>query len=127
MKKVQSSRSIIAASQRLPRNSHQVPVMKSPVVTMTPASQRLLSETIQVKPEQAERGSVQLRRATASFQIGHLTIQAGEAFYFVASKFARRFYVIAVRGGNFVCSASDRMVAGQCIDQVAKFAAAAAA
>lgn len=92
--------------------------------TLSPA---LIASTVKLVVEKAAAGPVQLRRATAAFQRGQLIIQAGEAFYFVASKFERRFYVVAIRNGNFVCSINDERIAERCIDQVVGFVADEAA
>lgn len=93
------------------------------LLAATTIAPSVANATFALKPEQAARGSVQLRRATIAFQRGTLRVLAGENFYLVEStKFIGRFYIVALRNDQFICSATDPSVADRCIDQVKKLA-----
>lgn len=63
----------------------------------------------------------QIKRARAleDFHLGTLLVHAGEVFYFVASKFTHRYYIVIKRNGTWLTSASDERAASLMIAKVA--------
>ncbi len=47
---------------------------------------------------------------------GDVVVEVGQVFYLVASKFAPRYYVVALSKGTYQCSSKD--AANLCINQV---------
>jgi len=121
-KSIRSGRQILASKHHLPPNTHQLTITKDHTRQLTPGSARFLAETFQLNEQNAARGPIQLRRSVTEFQKGLIIIQPGEAFFFVASrKFARSYYIVAIRGERFICSAHDEVVAATCIARVIEF------
>jgi hypothetical protein len=60
-------------------------------------------------------------RAQNAFVIGRAVVLNGASFYLVASKFAHRYYVVAINKGVWTCSSKDERVASMSIDKASAY------
>lgn len=61
---------------------------------------------------------VQAARAIETCKLGALVLIAGERFYFVASKFTGRYYILVERDGAWECSSNDDRVVAALVAKI---------
>ncbi len=105
MKRINTSRQAIAATQRL-SNYHPTNTIAPHVLNSTVAAQGLTSQ-------------VSIRRAGRSFNVNGLQVRKGDRVILVASKFAGRYYVCT--GGQW--STTDAATIAKCRQVILRVAA----
>jgi hypothetical protein len=82
------------------------------------ADTHLSSSVVAATTELSITAQVKRARALEDFRLGGLTIREGERFYFVASKFVGRYYIVLYRDGRWLCSSSDDRVQAAMVARV---------
>lgn len=97
------------------RDVHKQAATARRLIASTSIAPHVLASTMQV-----DMAGRQVRGATATqaLQVGKVQIEAGEHFFWVASRFTGRAYAVIERSGTYECSALDETVADRCIEQV---------